>query len=180
MNSGRAVFAGLIEHLPHKEFNKWLDTFRGDLYAKHFFCWDQSLAMAFAQLTYRESLRDIETCLGAVGDKLYHMGFRTNVARFDSRRWQRITRLAHLCLLRADADCTCTRTALRNFIEAQHEYVHDDAIAPSRKTRLLLDTAIQLSIAEGTFRFSLERVGRFVWRGTMLSARRLRRTARIC
>ena len=94
MNSGRTVFAQLIEHLPHKEFNKCVDTYRGDRYAKHFSCWDQYLAMAFAQLTYRESLRDIETCLGAVGGKLYHMGFRTSVARStladanESRDWR--------------------------------------------------------------------------------------------
>jgi hypothetical protein len=81
MNSGRTVFAQLIEHLPHKEFHKCVARYRGDRYAKHFSCWDQYLAMAFAQLTYGESLRDIETCLGAVGGKLYHMGFRTSVAR---------------------------------------------------------------------------------------------------
>jgi hypothetical protein len=94
MNSGRTVFAQLIEHLPHKEFNKCVDAYRGDRYAKHFSCWDQYLAMAFAQLTYRESLRDIETCLDAVGGKLYHMGFRTSVARStladanESRDWR--------------------------------------------------------------------------------------------
>jgi hypothetical protein len=81
MNSGRTVFAQLIEHLPHKEFHKCVARYRGDHYAKNFSCWDQYLAMAFAQLTYRESLRDIETCLGAVGGKLYHMGLRTRVAR---------------------------------------------------------------------------------------------------
>jgi hypothetical protein len=81
MNSGRTVFAQLIEHLPHKEFHKCVARYGGDRYAKNFSCWDQYLAMAFAQLTYRESLRDIETCLGAVGGKLYHMGFRTSVAR---------------------------------------------------------------------------------------------------
>jgi uncharacterized protein DUF4372 len=81
MNSGRTVFAQLIEHLPHKEFHKCVARYRGDHYAKNFSCWDQYLAMAFAQLTYRESLRDIETCLGAVGGKLYHMGFRSGVAR---------------------------------------------------------------------------------------------------
>ena len=81
MNSGRTVFAQLIEHLPHKEFHKCVARYRGDHYAKNFSCWDQYLAMAFAQLTYRESLRDIETCLGAVGGKLYHMGFRSSVAR---------------------------------------------------------------------------------------------------
>jgi uncharacterized protein DUF4372/DDE family transposase len=94
MNSGRTVFAQLIEHLPHKEFHKCVARYRGDHYAKNFSCWDQYLAMAFAQLTYRESLRDIETCLGAVGGKLYHMGFRSRVARStladanESRNWR--------------------------------------------------------------------------------------------
>jgi hypothetical protein len=94
MNSGRTVFAQLIEHLPHKEFQKCVARYGGDRYAKNFSCWDQYLAMAFAQLTYRESLRDIETCLGAVGGKLYHMGFRSGVARStladanESRDWR--------------------------------------------------------------------------------------------
>ena len=94
MNSGRTVFAQLIEHLPHKEFQKCVARYRGDRYAKNFSCWDQYLAMAFAQLTYRESLRDIETCLGAVGGKLYHMGFHASVARStladanESRDWR--------------------------------------------------------------------------------------------
>ncbi len=81
MNAGRTVFAQLIEHLPHKEFQKSVARYRGDRYAKDFSCWDQYLAMAFAQLTYRESLRDIEACLKAVGGKIYHMGFRGSVAR---------------------------------------------------------------------------------------------------
>jgi hypothetical protein len=65
-----------------------------DRYAKNFSCWDQYLAMAFAQLKYHESLRDIETCLRAVGGKLYHMGFHTSVARStltdvnESRDWR--------------------------------------------------------------------------------------------
>jgi len=94
MNSGRTVFAQLIEHLPHKEFQKCVARYRGDRYAKNFSCWDQYLAMAFAQLTYRESLRDIETCLGAVAGKLYHMGFQASVARStladanESRDWR--------------------------------------------------------------------------------------------
>jgi transposase len=81
MNSGRTVFAQLIEHLSHKEFQKCVVRYRGDRYAKKFSCWEQFLAMSFAQLTYRESLRDIEACLGAVGGKLYHMGFVSAVAR---------------------------------------------------------------------------------------------------
>ena len=81
MNSGRTVLAQLLEHLPHKQFQKCVARYGGERYAKNLSCWDQYLAMAFAQLTYRESLRDIETCLGAVGGKLYHMGFRARVAR---------------------------------------------------------------------------------------------------
>ena len=101
MNSGRTVFAQLIEHLPHKEFHKCVARYRGNRYAKNFSCWDQYLAMAFAQLTYRESLRDIETCLGAVGGKLYHMGFRSRVARStladanESRDWRIYADFAH-------------------------------------------------------------------------------------
>jgi len=94
MNAGRTVFAQLLEHVPHKEFHKCVGRYGGERYAKNFSCWDQYLAMAFAQLTYRESLRDIETCLRAVGGKLYHLGFRTSVARStladanESRDWR--------------------------------------------------------------------------------------------
>src|SRR6266705_2709758 len=80
MNSGRTVFSQLIEFLPHQEFQKCVARYGGGRYLKNLSCWDQYLAMAFAQLTYRESLRDIEACLRSVGGKLYHMGFRGNVA----------------------------------------------------------------------------------------------------
>jgi hypothetical protein len=81
MNTSRTVFAQLIAHLPHKEFQKCVARYRGDSYLKKFSCWDQYLAMAFAQLTYRESLRDIEACLRSMQLKLYHMGLRGQVAR---------------------------------------------------------------------------------------------------
>ena len=81
MNIGRTVFAQLIEHVPHKEFQKCVARYRGDYYLKTFSCWEQYLAMAFAQLTYREGLRDIEVCLRSMGGKLYHMGFRSKVPR---------------------------------------------------------------------------------------------------
>jgi len=81
MNAGRTIFAQLVEHLPHKEFQKCVARYRGDSNPRGFTCWDQYLAMAFAQLTYRESLRDIEACLSAMQGKLYHMGFRGKVAR---------------------------------------------------------------------------------------------------
>src|ERR1022692_4157111 len=81
MNAGRTVFSQLIEHAPGKEFQKYVARYRGDVHLRGFSCWDQYLAMAFAQLTYRESLRDIEACLRAMGAKLYHMGFRGKVTR---------------------------------------------------------------------------------------------------
>jgi len=81
MNVGRTVFSQLIEFLPHKEFQKCVVRYRGDAHLRGFSCWDQMLAMTFAQLTYRESLRDIEACLWSVRGKLYHMGFRGKVAR---------------------------------------------------------------------------------------------------
>ena len=81
MNSGRTVFSQLIAHIPHVEFQKCVARYAGDHHHRTFSCWDQYLAMAFAQLTYRESLRDIEACLGSMHGKLYHMGFRGKVAR---------------------------------------------------------------------------------------------------
>jgi len=81
MNTGRTVFSQLIEYAPNKEFQKCVGRYRGDSHLRDFSCWDQFLAMAFAQLTYRESLRDIEACLRSMSVKLYHMGWRGKVAR---------------------------------------------------------------------------------------------------
>src|SRR5437868_7499220 len=81
MNIGRTVFSQLIEHLPNNDFQKCVARYDGERYVKSFSCWDQFLSMVFAQLTYRESLRDIEACLHSIGGKLYHMGFRSKVAR---------------------------------------------------------------------------------------------------
>jgi hypothetical protein len=81
MNVGRTVFSQLIEYLPSKEFQKCVARYGGDSRFRGFSCWDQLLAMSFAQLTYRESLRDIEACLRSMSGKLYHMGLRGKVAR---------------------------------------------------------------------------------------------------
>jgi len=81
VNSGRTVFSQILDHLPWYEFQKCVLRYRGDYQQKSFSCWDQFLCMAFAQLTYRESLRDIEACLRSMSGKLYHMGFRGKVAR---------------------------------------------------------------------------------------------------
>jgi hypothetical protein len=81
MNEGRAVFSQLMSFLPDREFRRCVERYRGDIRLRSFSCWDQYLAMAFAQLTYRESLRDIEACLRSMQGKLYHLGFRGKVAR---------------------------------------------------------------------------------------------------
>src|ERR1035441_9633803 len=81
MNVGRTIFSQLIECLPNKEFQKCVARYHGDSHLRGFSCWDQLLAMSFAQLTYRESLRDIEARLRSMSGKLYHMGLRGKVAR---------------------------------------------------------------------------------------------------
>jgi hypothetical protein len=81
MNLGRTVFSQIMEHLPESEFQKCVARYRGDSHLRGFSCLDQYLAMSFAQLTYRESLRDIEACLRSVASKLYHMGLRSKVSR---------------------------------------------------------------------------------------------------
>ena len=81
MHAGCFLFSELIAHLPHKEFQKCVTRYDDGSRWRKFSYWDQYLAMAFAQLTYRESLRDIEACLRAMGDKLYHLGFHGRVSR---------------------------------------------------------------------------------------------------
>ena len=81
MNSGKSIFAQLMDFLPSKAFQRCVKRYQGDYKLKTFSCWDQFLCMAFAQLTYRESLRDIEACLRAQHTKLYHLGIRGQVSR---------------------------------------------------------------------------------------------------
>jgi hypothetical protein len=94
MHNGRFIFSELISHLPHKEFQKCVARYDDDSQPRTFSHWDQYLTMAFAQLTYRESLRDIEACLRSVTGKLYHLGIRGKVARTtladanESRDWR--------------------------------------------------------------------------------------------
>jgi hypothetical protein len=81
MNSGKTVFTQLMEFLPIYEFHKCVKRYDGEYKVKSFSCMDQFLCMAFAQLTYRESLRDIESCLRSMHSRLYHMGIRSQVSR---------------------------------------------------------------------------------------------------
>ena len=81
MYSGRLVFSQVMDHLPMKTFRRCVQRYHGNRHIQSFTCLDQFLCMAFAQLTFRESLRDIEACLRAHQDKLYHMGIRGGMSR---------------------------------------------------------------------------------------------------
>lgn len=81
MNEGRPVFAQLVDHLPSRQFRRIVSRYQGNRRVRSFSCWDQFLCMIFAQLTYREGLRDIEACLRGQGDRLYHLGIRGRVSR---------------------------------------------------------------------------------------------------
>jgi hypothetical protein len=81
VNQGQTVFAQIMEFISHDEFRRCVNRYDGNRSIRQLSCWNQFLAMAFAQLTYRHSLRDIEACLGAQRSKLYHCGFRAPVRR---------------------------------------------------------------------------------------------------
>lgn len=81
MNQGQYIFSQIMDFLPKKKFDRCVELYGGNRRMRSFSCFDQFLCMAFAQLTYRESLRDIECCLRAMQKKLYHIGIRGNVSR---------------------------------------------------------------------------------------------------
>ena len=107
MNSGKSIFAQLMDFLPSKAFRRCVKRYQGDYKLKSFSYWDQFLCMAFAQLTYRESLRDIEACLRAQQAKLYHLGIRGQVSRNtlahanSVRDWRIYADLAQVLITRA-------------------------------------------------------------------------------
>jgi hypothetical protein len=107
MNLGRTVFSQLIAFLPDREFRRCVVHYNGDHRPRGFSCWDQLLCMAFAQFTYRESLRDIEACLRSSPDKLYHMGIRGRVSRStladanESHDWRIFADFAQILIARA-------------------------------------------------------------------------------
>jgi Domain of unknown function (DUF4372)/Transposase DDE domain len=107
MNGGKSIFSQLTDYLSWPQFQECVTRYRGDYKLKSFSCWDQFLCMAFAQLTYRESLRDIEACLRANQTKLYHMGIRGRVSRNtlahanSVRDWRIYADFAHLLIQQA-------------------------------------------------------------------------------
>jgi hypothetical protein len=104
MYQGQTVFAQLMEFVPTYQFQVCVNRYQGNRYVKDFSCWDQFLCLAFAQLTYRESLRDIEACLRAQQPKLYHMGFRGRISRAtladanETRDWRIYADFAHVLI----------------------------------------------------------------------------------
>ena len=107
MNSGRTIFAQLLDHLPMHEFRRCVARYHGDHRIRTFSCWDQFLCMIFAQLAYRESLRDIVACLRSQRQRLYHMGFRSLVSRStladanEVRDWRIYSNFAQVLITRA-------------------------------------------------------------------------------
>src|SRR4030066_1729153 len=104
MHSGRIIFSQLMSFFPRYEFNKCVRRYQGEHRARNFSCFDQFLCMAVAQLPYRESLRDIETCLRAMQPKLYHAGIRSRVSRStladanERRDWRIYADFAHVLI----------------------------------------------------------------------------------
>jgi len=134
---GQTVLAQLMEFLPRRDFHACVARYRGDYRARSFSCRDQFLAMAFAQLTFRESLRDIETCLSALESKLYHAGFRGRVTRStladanERRDWRIYADFAQVLIRRA-----------------RKLYAHDTFGADLQHTAYALDsTTIDLCLA---------------------------------
>jgi hypothetical protein len=137
MNTGKTVFAQLMEHLPTYEFAKRVERYGGAVRVRKFSCWDQFCCMAFGQLTFRESLRDIEACLRSMQSKLYHMGIRGAVARStladanESRDWRTYADFAQVLIT-----------------TARKLYIDDEIGVRLKKTVYALDsTTIDLCLA---------------------------------
>jgi transposase len=107
MNTERTVFSQILEFVPRHQFRACVNRYNGNYRTKSFSCFDQYLTMAFAQLTYRDSLRDVETCLRALEDKLYRCGFRGKISRStladsnEKRSWQIYHDFAQALIIKA-------------------------------------------------------------------------------
>ena len=131
MNHGKTVFTQVMDFLPKKKFRLCVDRYKGNYRVRSFTCFDQFLCMAFAQLTYRESLRDIECCLRAFQQKLYHMGIRGKIAKStlananEKRDWRIYSDFAQILIH-----------------EARQLYVDDDFGLQLQETVYALDATI--------------------------------------
>src|SRR5438132_1426090 len=145
MNLGKLVFAQITQHLPLTTFRRCVARYGGGHKVKSFSCLDHYLCMAFAQLTYRESLRDIEACLRAQAGKLYHMGIKSRVSRStladanESRDWRIYVDFERLYQLHEAKSFFVTRA--KSNLKAQRRYSHP----VDRSTGLICDQTIVLS-----------------------------------
>ncbi len=117
MNQGKYVFSQIMEHVPYYQFNQCVKRYHGDRRSRKLNCRDQFLAMAFGQLTYRESLRDIVVCLESQRKKLYHLGFSLSVIKRStlsdanySKDWRIYRDLAKILISQAKKLYTDTRS----------------------------------------------------------------------
>lgn len=97
MNTGRSLLSQILTYMPKYQFDKIIEKYKGNYKAQEFSCWEQYVCMVFAQLTYRESLRDIESCLEAFGSKLYHCGIKSKVAKSTLAYWNEKTKWNIYC-----------------------------------------------------------------------------------
>jgi hypothetical protein len=137
MNTGRTVFSQIMSWFPDYYFDEFVARYRGDHHAQTFFCRDQFLCMAFAQLTFRDGLRDIETCLRTLGSRLYHAGIRGTISRStlahanEHRDWHIYADLAQILITKA-----------------RGLYAHDDFGVALKRTVYAFDsTTIDLCMA---------------------------------
>ena len=120
MNKGKTLLAQVLEFIPKYEFDKLVEKYKGNYKAQEFSCWEQYICMAFAQLTGRESLRDIETCLNTVSNKLYHCGIKSKVAKStlaywnETRDWRIYAELAQILI-----------TTARKLYKGDNEFLKD-------------------------------------------------------
>ena len=104
MNQGQTVFSQIMSHLPKHSFRKCVNKYNGNYKVRSFSCWEQFLVMSFAQITYRESLRDIEGCLRAMQHKLYHLGIKSRISRStladanENRDWRIYSDFAYILI----------------------------------------------------------------------------------
>ena len=130
MYQGQTVFSQVMDFIPQKKFRQCVNRYSGNYRIRSFTCYDQLLCMAFAQLTYRESLRDIECCLRAMREKLYHMGIRGKVSRStladanETRDWRIYSDFAQILIH-----------------EARQLYVDDDFGLELKETVYALDSS---------------------------------------
>ena len=107
MSRGKMVFSQLISFLPDRDFRRIVGNYSGNKGVRNFSCWDQFLSMMFAQLTHRESLRDVEICLRSFGSKIYHLGVKGEISRStladanNNRNWKIYRDFANLLIKQA-------------------------------------------------------------------------------